>query len=75
MSIGELEPPTLASRPLYTLSLFLQYMGNIIFASLKQAMLSPLTTYLVYPAIACYVVLKAMGLFPEFVLETEVRPN
>lgn len=67
--------PTLAMHPLATLALFTKYMGSIMFASLKQFAFYPLTTYLVYPAIACYVVLKAMGLFPAFIHETEVRPD
>lgn len=69
------EAPTLSKQPWNTLRLFAKYMGNIIFASIQKAALNPLTTCLVYPAIACYVVLKVMGLFPAFIREAEVRPR
>lgn len=76
MSAGAMEDaseaPTLSKKPWLTLRLFAKYMGSVLFASIQQAALNPLTTFLVYPAIACYVVLKALGLFPAFVREAEV---
>jgi hypothetical protein len=68
-------PPTLTTKPLLTLSLFARYMCSVIFAFLQQVALHPLTTYIAYPAIGCYVALKAMGLSPSFLRETEVRSN
>jgi hypothetical protein len=70
-----MEPPTLTTKPLLTLSLFTKYMCSVMFDCLKQAAVYPLTMLLVYPAIVCYVALKTMGLFPSFIHETEVRSN
>jgi uncharacterized membrane protein YGL010W len=67
--------PTLYSRPLETISLFSKYMASVLYESMKRAAVNPVTKFIVYPAFVCYIAMKALGLFPDFVREAEVRSN